>query len=84
MISAPHSLDQTFILQNDARQFNDLTSPPRGDARPLGELQSAHRLVGKNGEDASADRRRSAHGHTNPVSQDSGRLLSNVAAPATV
>jgi hypothetical protein len=73
MTPATYSLDQTLPLQDVARQFDDLTAPARRDAGPLCKLQSADRLVGKSAQDASADRRWSALGHTNPVRHDNGR-----------
>jgi hypothetical protein len=83
MASTTYPLDQIFILQDAARQSNDLTAPPGCDAGPLRKLQSADRLVGKNSQDASTDRRWSAHGHTDPICPASGKPPSNMAAPAT-
>jgi hypothetical protein len=73
MTPAPDSLDQSFPLQDVACQLDDLASPLRRDAGPLGKLQSADRLVGKSAQDASADRRRSIQEHTNPIRHDGGR-----------
>jgi hypothetical protein len=84
MAPATYTLDQSFPLQDIARQFDDFAPPPRRDAGPLGKLQSADRLVGKSAQDASADRRWSVHGQTSPIHHDGGRSPSNVAAPATV
>lgn len=83
MTAATHSFDQTFTLQDTARQFDDLAPSPRCDASPLGKLQRADRLVGKSGEDAGTYRKRSAHGPPSPIRHESGRLSSNFAAPAT-
>ena len=84
MTSATYSLDQTFALQDAAREFDDLAPPPRRDAGPLRKLQSADRLVGKSGEDAGTDRGWSVHGHTSPIRHKSGGVPPNVAAPVTV
>lgn len=84
MASATHSFDQAFILQDVARQFHDLTPAPRRDASPLGKLQSAHGLVGKNIKDAGTEWGLSAHDHTNPMRHENSKLPSIVAASATV
>ncbi|SEH80954.1 hypothetical protein SAMN02799636_03973 [Methylobacterium sp. 275MFSha3.1] len=67
MTVATHSFDQTFTLQDTARQFDDLAPSARCDAGPLGKLQSADRLVGKSGEDAGTDRKLSAHDPPSPI-----------------